>query len=100
MRYLWGTIDHGLRYIARSMTLLGYTDVDWAGSVVDRKSTSGCYFAHRSASGKELKSVALSTVEAEYIVTCMAYCKVTWLRKLFSELFKHVLDTTVILCDN
>ena len=24
----------------------------------------------------------------------------TWLRKLFSELFKHVLDATVILCDN
>jgi len=82
------------------MTLHGYTDVDWAGSVVDRKSTSGCYFTYRSASGRKLKSVALSTAEAGYIVTCMACCEVTWLRKLFSELFEHVLDATAILCDN
>ena len=40
LRYLRGTINHGLRYTARSVTLLGYTDTDWAGSVVDRKSTS------------------------------------------------------------
>ena len=69
MRYLWGTIDLGLRYAARSMTLLGYTDVDWAGNVVDCKSTYGCYFTHRYASGRKLKSVALITAEAEYIVT-------------------------------
>ena len=39
LRYLQGTINHGLRYIVESMTLHGYTDVDWASSVVDRKST-------------------------------------------------------------
>ena len=100
LRYLLGTIDYGLRYTAESMTLHGYTDVDWAGSVVDRKNTYGCYFTHRSASGRKLKSVALSTAEAEYITTCMACCEVTSLRKLFSELFEHVLDATVILCDN
>ena len=42
LRYLWGMIDHGKRYTAGSMTLLRYTDADWDGSVVDRKSTSGC----------------------------------------------------------
>ena len=40
LRYLWSTIDHGLRYTAGSMTLHGCTDADWAGSVVDRKGTS------------------------------------------------------------
>ena len=43
---------------------------------------------------------ALITAEAEYIATSMACCEAVWLRKLFSELFGHVLDTTVILCDN
>ena len=59
---------------------------------------------HTSASiswmSKKQNSVALSTAEAEYIAASMAYCEVFWLRKLFSELVGHVLDTTVILCDN
>ena len=80
LRYLWGTIDHGLRYTTESMTLHGYTDVVWAGSVVDRKSTSGCCFTLGSASiswmSKKQKSVALSTTEVEYIAASMACCEV------------------------
>ena len=30
----------------------------------------------------------------------MACCEATWLRKLVSEMFQHVLDATIILCDN
>ena len=38
MRYLKGTIDFGLYYDG------SHTDADWAGSISDRKSTSGgCY---------------------------------------------------------
>ena len=44
--------------------------------------------------------MALSTAEAECIAACMACCEATWLRNFFSELFGHVLDTTIILCDN
>ena len=44
--------------------------------------------------------MALSTLEVEYIAASMACCEAVWLQKLFSELFGHVLDTTVILCDN
>ena len=104
LRYLWGTINHGLRYTVESMRLHGYTDVDWAGSVVDRKITSGCCFALGSASiswmSRKQKLVNLITAEAEYIAANMACCEAVWLRKLFSELFGHVLDTIVILCDN
>ena len=28
LRYLWGTIDHGLRYTTRSLRLRGYSDAD------------------------------------------------------------------------
>ena len=86
------------------MTLHGYTDADWAGSVVDRKSTSRCCFTLEFASiswmSRKQKSIALSTTEAEYIATSMACCEAIWLRKLFNELFQHVLDTIVILFDN
>eukprot|EP00253_Pinus_taeda_P027259 PITA_27259 len=78
--------------------------LDRFGIVGERRSTSGCCFSLHSASiswmSRKQKSVALSTVEVEYIVASMASCEVVWLRKLFSELFGHMLDTTVILCDN
>ena len=83
LRYLWGTINNGLRYTAGSVTLHGYTDVDWAISVVDRKSTSRCYFTLESAliswMSRKQKSVALSTAEAKYIAASMACCEAVWL---------------------
>eukprot|EP00253_Pinus_taeda_P033822 PITA_33822 len=104
LRYLRGTIHYGLRYIVGNLRLHGYTDADWAGSVVDRKSTSGCCFPLGFASiswmSRKQKSISLSIVEVEYIATSMACCDAVWLRKLFSELFEHMLDTTVIFCNN
>ena len=42
MRYLKGTIDFGLYYDnSHEYKLYGYTDADWAGSVSNRRSTSG-----------------------------------------------------------
>eukprot|EP00253_Pinus_taeda_P029091 PITA_29091 len=43
MKYLRGTINHGIRYTIGDVRLHGYSDVNWAGSVVDHKSTSGCF---------------------------------------------------------
>lgn len=44
LRYLWGTITHGLRYTTINVRLHVYSYVDWAGNVVDHKSTFGCCF--------------------------------------------------------
>lgn len=42
LRYLCGTVAYGLRYTSSGgVTLLRYTDLDWAGSSVDQKSTFG-----------------------------------------------------------
>ena len=48
---------------------------------------------------RKQKSIALSTAEAEYIAASMPCCEDTCSRKLLSELFIHVLDTTIILYD-
>ena len=41
-RYLKGTIEFGLWYPkGNELTLVAYIDADWAGSIDDRKSTSG-----------------------------------------------------------
>ena len=49
LRYLRGTIGYKLRYSSGGVMLLGYIDLDWAGSAVDKKSTSGYCFSMGSA---------------------------------------------------
>ena len=71
-RYLAGTQDIGLWYPANfSLELVAYTDADYAGSRLDRNSTSEyCQFLRGclvSWASKKQHSVALSTVEAEYV---------------------------------
>jgi hypothetical protein len=84
MRYHKGTLDFGLCNNGdHDFILIGYTDSDWAGSVCDRKSTSGCCFslglAMTSWQSRKKSSISLSTVEAEYIVACSVSCEVIWL---------------------
>ena len=72
LRYLRGTVDYGLDYVrGDGVQLIGYTDSDWAGSAVDRKSTSGCCFSLGSAVvswlSRKQKLVAPSFVEVEYM---------------------------------
>src|SRR3954470_14798949 len=72
VRYLIHTPNFGIWYPKRSsFDLVGYSDSDYAGDKVDRKSTSGtCQFLGRSLvswSSKKQNSVSLSTAEAEYI---------------------------------
>ena len=71
-RYLKHTSSIGLWYPKGArFQLVGYSDSDHAGCKIDRKSTSrGCHVLGRSLvswSSKKQNSVALSTVEAEYI---------------------------------
>ncbi|KAH9658405.1 hypothetical protein KPL70_023484 [Citrus sinensis] len=71
-RYLIGTINLGLWYPRGThIDLTCYSDADFAGYKVDRKSTSGtCHFLGHSLVSwfsKKQNSVALSTTEAEYI---------------------------------
>ena len=80
LRYLKGTIDYGLNYEKRDgIEFTSHSDFDWEGSVVDRKSTSGCCFslglAVVSWFSRKQKSVALSSVEAEYMAASLASCE-------------------------
>ncbi|KAH9728331.1 Integrase catalytic domain-containing protein [Citrus sinensis] len=71
-RYLIGTINLDLWYPKGThIVLTCYSDADFVGYKVDRKSTSGtCHFLGHSLVSwfsKKQNSVALSTTEAEYI---------------------------------
>ena len=63
------------------LDLVTYNDVDYAGSRLDRKSTSGyCQFLGGclvSWASKKQHSVALSTAEAEYVIVPPS-CATRW----------------------
>jgi hypothetical protein len=105
MRYLKRTIDCGISYDGEhDFTLNGYTDANWAGSVSDKKNTSGCCFSLGSAmiswQSWKKSNISLSTSEVEYIVACSASYESIWLRKLLTDLFDLEMRETLILCDN
>jgi hypothetical protein len=105
LRYVQGTIAYGLRYTSSEGVMLhGYTDSDWIGSTVDRKSTSRYCFSLGSAmvswSSRKQGSIAQSTAKAEYIATSVASREAVWLRNLLSYLFSVDLEPIVIHCDN
>eukprot|EP00253_Pinus_taeda_P020128 PITA_20128 len=79
LSYVKGTKRFGILYTTSECSnLIGYTDSDWAGSVVDRKSTSGYVFHIGSGAiswaSKKQPIVVLSTTKAEYVVATATTC--------------------------
>ncbi|KAJ3532326.1 hypothetical protein NM688_g7442 [Phlebia brevispora] len=94
MHYLNGTLRVGIKYgpraKAQDLELTGYSDADWAGDANDRKSVSGYVFLFGGGpitwSSKKQPTVALSSMEAEYMAMSHAAREVLWLRNLLTEL--------------
>ena len=104
MKYLSGTTDMGLWYPkGSSCNLVGYSDSDFAGCKVDRKSTSGtCHLLGNSLvswASKKQSSVALSTAEAEYVAAGSCCAQILWLKQQLLD-FGVSLDHILIKCDN
>jgi hypothetical protein len=105
LRYVAGTTNFGIRYTSSlNFELIRYTDNDFAGSIDDRKSTSGYIFSLGSGAvawaSKKQTIVTLSSTEAEYVATVAAACQVVWMRRVLNELLHNQNDATQIVCDN
>eukprot|EP00253_Pinus_taeda_P016988 PITA_16988 len=105
LRYLRGTTQYGLWYRwTEGVNLQGFTDADWAGSPLERKSTYGGIFnlglVAVSWYSRKQRSVALSISEAEYMAASHAACEAIWMWKILVGLFGEMMDPTVIYCDN
>lgn len=105
IRYLLGTLHHGLFLSSHSpLDLHAYCDADWAGSINDRRSTSGfCIFIGRnliSWSAKKQATVSRSSTEVEYRSLAIACAELLWLRYLLHELHIPTSIPTTLWCDN
>jgi hypothetical protein len=104
LRYLKQTRDVGLWYPKGSkFELIGYSDSDYGGCKINRKSTSGtCQLLGRSLvswSSKKQNSVAISTAEAEYVSAGSCCAQLLWMKSTLKDYglnFKNV----PLLCDN
>jgi hypothetical protein len=101
--FTW-TIDLGLWYPKFTLLdLVSYSDADFTGCKIDRKSTSGTghFLGHSlvSWSSKKQNSVALSTAEAEYIAAGSCCAQVLYMKQQLED-FKLKFDHIPIRCDN
>nr|CAN82774.1 hypothetical protein VITISV_026106 [Vitis vinifera] len=81
-----------------------YTDVDWAGAVDDRRSTSG-YFTFVGGNlvtwkSKKQNVVARSSAEAEFRGMAFGLCEALWLRLLLQNLGYLSRQPIRLFCDN
>ena len=104
LRYLKHTPSIGLWYPKGArFQLVVYSDSDYAGCKIDRKSTSrGCYLLGRSLVFwfyKKQNSVALSTAEAEYIAAGACCAQIFYMKQILLD-YGIVLEKVPLLCDN
>ena len=105
LRYLKMTPGKGLffqRTTNRDIDI--YSDADWAGSITDRRSTSGyCSFVWGNLvtwRSKKQPVVARSSAEAEFRAMAKGICEGIWLKRLLEELQVPVKFPMTLHCDN
>ncbi|GKB81506.1 ribonuclease H-like domain-containing protein [Tanacetum coccineum] len=105
LRYFRGTVDFGLQlYASATTSLVGYTDVDWAGCPSTRTSTLGyCVFLGDnllSWSAKRQHTLSRSSAKAEYRGVANVVAETAWLRNLLRELHSPLSTATLVYRDN
>ena len=105
LRYLKGTLFHGLFYSAQSpLVLRAFSDADWAGDPIDCRSTTGYCFLLGSSliswRSKKQTFMAHSSTEAEYCALADTTSELLWLRWLLTDLGVSTSSATPLYCDN
>ncbi|GKE81153.1 hypothetical protein Tco_1551153, partial [Tanacetum coccineum] len=101
-RYLKGKPSLGLWYSKDSpLELIAYTDSDYAGATLDRKSTiGGCQFLGNrliSCQCKKQTVVATSTTEAEYVAAASCCGQVLWIQNQLLDYGYNFMDTIIYI---
>nr|KYP49759.1 Retrovirus-related Pol polyprotein from transposon TNT 1-94 [Cajanus cajan] len=104
-RYLVGSTNLSLFYERNnSFRLTRFYDVDYVGDKIERNSTSrGCHFLGNyylmSWSSKKQNSIALSTIEVEYISAVICCSQLLWMKYQLKD-YSSLKSNILIFCDN
>ncbi|GKE36077.1 hypothetical protein Tco_1455399 [Tanacetum coccineum] len=104
LMYLKGTPTLGMYYLKCSgFHLKGYSDSDYAGCNMDRKSTPGAYQILYGKlvcwSAKKQQSVAMSSAKAEYVAAVGCCASILWMKSQLSDYDIHY-KMVPVFCDN
>ena len=104
-RYLSYTPELGLFYsAASSLQLSGFSDADFGGCKLDRKSTSGtCQFLGSSLvswSSRKQSGVALSTIEAEFVAAASCCSQLIWMIATLRDFGLVFTERVPLFCDS
>ncbi|KAK6124579.1 hypothetical protein DH2020_041675 [Rehmannia glutinosa] len=104
IRYVGATTDLGIWYTKDINTnLVGFSDSDWAGDVVDQKSTTGgCFYLENnlvSWYSKKQNCVSLLTVESEYVAVGSCCTQLLWVNQMIED-YGLQSGTLIVYCDN
>ena len=105
LRYVKGTLNLGLTCKKTTyFNLIGYSDSDWAGDKMDRKSITGYVFLLAGCAitwkAKKQQTVALSSTEAEYMALGDAVKELLWLKQLLNHVGLKFKSPPIIFEDN
>ena len=105
LRYLKSSPGKGLLFSKNThLNIEGYIDADWAGNILDRKSTSG-YFTFVGVNldtwrSKEQKVAVLSSTEAEFRGMAKGLYDLLWLINLLTEVGFPPCSAMNLFCEN
>ncbi|XP_074351075.1 secreted RxLR effector protein 161-like [Apium graveolens] len=106
LRYVKGTINHGLLYEKNSGNniLTGYSNSDLDGYLDDRKSTGDMIFYLNESVitwvSQKQRCVALSLCEVDFMSATAATCQGIWLRNVLSQITSRHIGQVTLCIDN
>uniref|UniRef100_A0A2N9FMY8 Reverse transcriptase Ty1/copia-type domain-containing protein n=1 Tax=Fagus sylvatica TaxID=28930 RepID=A0A2N9FMY8_FAGSY len=100
-----GTLSLGVRILRKSsLDLFAFSDANWAGCPITRRSTTGfCTFLGSNCiswSAKKQPIVSHSSTEAEYRAMASTAAELTWLSFILRDIGIYQAQPPTLFCDN